>query len=438
MDDSFINPTLERALLGALLLDGELLEELDVYPELFARLEHKIIFKAMASLRREGTALDVVTVAEKLRRMGKLATVGGEAYLIRLLDSVPLSAHAPGYVRQLKDLAVRRKLLEAGAEIAKLSSEPRRPEHLLAQAQQLVARLSGRVEEDVLFHGETSDLLFSYLEEMEKLRKENRLILTPWGELNVLLGCLRRGNLYTVAGVTAVGKTSFLEQIAEFNARRGFQVCFFHLELSPIQMILRRLMRNTGVHYYRFEMGEEMDRALEAEEEIKGWKGGEHFIHCPGWVVEQIVAKLKVLVAAGKCDLAVVDYLQKIPLPRRNGFNQAALLGMVVERLKTAAEQLAVPLLLGCQISRGVFQTGDKKPHLHHLRGSGEIAEKSNYVIFMHRPELMDTDLASPEAEIYLEKPITAGFACSFDSLRLRFVSDDMLEVEDEADDIEI
>src|SRR5215813_15611002 len=76
----------ERAVLGALLLDG-----VAIWPRLgtlapsdFFKDGHRQIFGAILDLGGAGQAVDLITVSRQLRNMAKLDEVGGEAALAAL------------------------------------------------------------------------------------------------------------------------------------------------------------------------------------------------------------------------------------------------------------------------------------------------------------------------------------------------------------------
>ena len=90
--------------------------------------------------------------------------------------------------------------------------------------------------------------------------------------------------------------------------------------------------------------------------------------------------------AQGRCELAVIDYLQKVSLPDHRSYSSAKLIGLQVEVLKNVAEQIGIPIVLGSQVSRFFKQTANKRPTMDDLRDSGEIEEKANVVLMLHNP----------------------------------------------------
>jgi replicative DNA helicase len=112
------------------------------------------------------------------------------------------------------------------------------------------------------------------------------------------------------------------------------------------------------------------------------------------------------LYAQGACDVAVVDYLQKMTLPAVRGLNSAMIIGQQAETLKVAAERLGVPVLLGSQVSRA-NRADHRRPTDGDIRNSGEVAERSNQVVVLHRPtprEEQPKGAATEVIEAYVDK----------------------------------
>ena len=73
----------EQSVLGALLVDGDSL--FDINPPLasddFFDPVHQAIYSAVLQLSKEGTAIDIVTVDNKLQHNERLQQIGGSAFL---------------------------------------------------------------------------------------------------------------------------------------------------------------------------------------------------------------------------------------------------------------------------------------------------------------------------------------------------------------------
>ena len=73
----------EQSVLGGLLLDNSAWDRVaDIVNEGdFYRADHRTIFQHIAQLVENNKPADALTVAESLDRSGKLADVGGQAYI---------------------------------------------------------------------------------------------------------------------------------------------------------------------------------------------------------------------------------------------------------------------------------------------------------------------------------------------------------------------
>jgi hypothetical protein len=105
----------ERAVLGAVLLRPELIHEAGefVTADDFYRGAHRLIWRAMLSLDADRLAIDLLTIAARLREQGNIDDVGGQAYIASLIDGVPRSTNASHYARIVRDLARKRRALQA-------------------------------------------------------------------------------------------------------------------------------------------------------------------------------------------------------------------------------------------------------------------------------------------------------------------------------------
>src|SRR5688572_15547068 len=116
----------EQSVLGGLLLDngawdkvGDLLSESDFY-----RADHRLIFQHVGQLIEQGKPADALTVAESLERSGKLAEIGGQAYLGSLALNTPSAANIRRYAEIVRERSIMRNLAATGTEIADAAYNP--------------------------------------------------------------------------------------------------------------------------------------------------------------------------------------------------------------------------------------------------------------------------------------------------------------------------
>ena len=81
-------PEVEAAVLGAMMIDEECVYKAieSLKEKCFYDPKLRLVFSSIATLFRERTAVDLVTVTERLRTDGSLEAVGGPAKLAQLTD----------------------------------------------------------------------------------------------------------------------------------------------------------------------------------------------------------------------------------------------------------------------------------------------------------------------------------------------------------------
>lgn len=125
----------EQALLGGLLLDAQhwgKVAEL-VRADDLSRPDHRLIFEAIATLVQEGTAVDHVTVAERLQRHNQLDAAGGLAYLSSLSRDTPTAQHVLAYAQTVHDRALRAQVEQLAADAPEAGELTERLEHILTR-----------------------------------------------------------------------------------------------------------------------------------------------------------------------------------------------------------------------------------------------------------------------------------------------------------------
>ncbi len=113
----------EEAVIGAILINPEAYYDVAQFlvGDDFYIHRHRWIWDAFTRLQEQRTPIDFLTVTEELDQMGQLGEVGGPAYLTVLVNNVPTSLHAEAYGHVVEETAVRRRMLDAANQIAKMA-----------------------------------------------------------------------------------------------------------------------------------------------------------------------------------------------------------------------------------------------------------------------------------------------------------------------------
>ncbi len=113
----------EQGLLGSVLKNPTLINDLTLCPEDFYREQHRTLFTAMTSMANEKVPIDTISIVEWLMARGQLELVGGSTYLLDLEEITSGNLeYAEHYANIIKDYSVKRSLIVAcqdGVEIVK-------------------------------------------------------------------------------------------------------------------------------------------------------------------------------------------------------------------------------------------------------------------------------------------------------------------------------
>ena len=138
----------ERAILGCVFTDESSIDLISATLEYsdFHDLRHQYIYQAILAAYKQGLGLDVISVIEELKRMGKLEEVGGEAYLFDLSAEVASAFQAEHYAALVSRAAEIRRLLTICAQIIEKGQRGafEHPDELFDEAQQRIFQLGSK------------------------------------------------------------------------------------------------------------------------------------------------------------------------------------------------------------------------------------------------------------------------------------------------------
>ncbi|TYS51199.1 DnaB-like helicase N-terminal domain-containing protein [Bacillus infantis] len=85
----------ESMILGAVLLEPQVIEQLTLGPEHFTQAENRQIFSAMRALESKKLKIDMVMLVEELGDL--IENAGGVSYLVEVANSCPTAANLDQY-----------------------------------------------------------------------------------------------------------------------------------------------------------------------------------------------------------------------------------------------------------------------------------------------------------------------------------------------------
>jgi replicative DNA helicase len=402
-DNSLHNIEVERALLGSLLLDNSLIEEV---PDNFANAHfaiplHAKIYETMKKLRDISTVADPMTISSYLGADKDFQKADGEKYLINLVDSVVSLTAVSSYADIIHDLYLRRQIIGVSEETilrAKEKKEDEKAIEIVEDAEKKLYDISSSIDWNCRLFSFRDAIAQSVESATSAFKKDGHLsgVATGLRDLDRWLGGLHNSDLLVIAGRPSMGKTALATNIA-FNAARyklekldgGVGVLFFSLEMSAEQLSTRVLASESGVSSDSIRRGsiskDSFHRFLEVSRELE-------FIDLfiddtPNITAHQIRTRARKIKRQHDIGLIVIDYLQLISSVNKRPDNRVNEVAEITRALKGIAKELNVPVLALSQLSRAVEQREDKKPQLADLRESGAIEQDADVVMFIYREE---------------------------------------------------
>ncbi len=401
----------EEAVIGAVLINPEAYYDVAQFlqPDDFYIHRNKWIWQTFIALHDRNEAIDIVTVTEELDQKGHLADIGGSAYITKLINNVPSSLHAEAYGRRVEETAIRRRMLDAANQIAKMAYEENLSlETVMDGSEKAVFNVSERrLTRDLQ---PIRSVLSDYFDRIEELsQRDEALVGVPTGffDIDKMLGGLQPSDLLIIAGRPGMGKTGFLLSAVKNAAlTHKKHVAVFSLEMSNEQLVQRLIAQETGINSTRLRSGKlAEDEWLLFTQAIEVLTDTQIFLDdTPALTPLQLRTKCRRLHLEYKLDLVVVDYLQLMTGDLRSS-NRVQEVSDISRNLKILARELNVPVLAAAQLSRAVEQRSDKRPVLSDLRESGSLEQDADIVMFIYRPEVYEEDTALKNlAEIIVAK----------------------------------
>ncbi len=403
----------EQSVLGAMLLSRsatyQVMEQLEA--DDFYEPIHGLVFEAARKLFDESRAIDVLTLAEELRRTDSLEKIGGHEMLADLSQSVPNISHADRYAAIVAEHAQRRRLIEVSQRVTDLAMNlDQSAAAVIDNAERMMLEVNDQsVEEGLL---PVKNLMRGVFEDIERQGDQLVGLTTGLKDLDGRLMGLKPGTFVVVAGRPSMGKSAFAQTLASHTAAEGGTVALFSLEMSRSEVLTRLLSMVGEVDSARIRSGvannqKLWDRLLDAGGRIHDWKL--YLDDSPEPTVTEIRAKCRRLRQDEGLDLVIVDYLQLMPSTRgssRNPENRQQEIAEVSRSLKGLARELELPVIGVSQLNRAVELRKDKRPMLSDLRESGAIEQDADVVLFLYREEYYDKDNKDVEniAEVIIAK----------------------------------
>jgi replicative DNA helicase len=406
----------ERAVLGKMIASAALAGQAaailppqrdgtDGIPRYFGRSAHQVIYETVLGLLDRGEPVEPGTVLVELGRAGLLTRLGGDGdgtggnFLHALMaDAGDIGYHAVKVLAawQQRNLAVE---LRSCSQIAAAAGfDP--GVHL--------DLIRARVETATAYAGHQAlrppgEDLLEVLDEQEAGTADPGLP-TGFGDLDEVLGGMRRGQMIVIAARPAQGKTTLALNIADhITMTLGVPGFVASLEMRRDELQHRRIAAAAGVPAWRLARGRLEDRDWDKIAAVH-----EALASAPLWIddtpgvpLAQVRGRLAEMARTGhRAGFAVIDHIGLLAAPKAESRQQAV--SALARGVKTLARTFDIPVILVCPVNRGPDHRTDRVPRMSDIRESGDIEGNADVVLLLHREK--DESPRAGEADLIVAK----------------------------------
>jgi replicative DNA helicase len=379
----------ERGILAGILLDETLFDEVaaSIGEEHFSLDAHRRIFHRMASLRRAGQPLDLITITECLHRNKELESVGDASYLSSLIDGAIERPSLTHYARLLKGKALLRGLINVAQNaISEAIDHTDEPEEVLARAERAVLQLSENSvgEKPLVSLAEATPDAYNAM-----FRQESLGLTTSIPKLDEKTRGICPEDFWIIGGDPGSGKSALAAQIAAENGRRGRKIGLWSIEMRKNRVVRRLWCYESGLFYSKLRDNPKYltpaDRGdLEAAvKQVAEWPV--YINDASSLTPQAFAAQARHAVLRDKLELVIVDHIQ-IMTEAMPGKDDIAKIKEISGILRQFAKDYC-PVIALSQLTRQSKEQRGKPPVMSDLYGGRWLDMNASVILMSWVPE---------------------------------------------------
>lgn len=435
----------ERTVLGAILLDNQVLTDVmqAIKPADLSLDSHRRIALRMAQLYSAGIAVDIRTLADKLRSTHEIESIGGVAYLASLTEGLPRRPVIEDYLRIIKDKSMLRRLM--GVCSAGIAQAADQSEDALA----VIGNLQKSVDDIVSGVTQAKDARIEkfFIDSLEKANQRYTSKVAPriptgnaW--IDSKIGGILHGYYTIVAARPKIGKSAMGDTAIAYNCQHGRRVVKLSLEVdrdTSLYNLVPHVVDIPNIVCVRQELQTPEQNRLFNQgmaHILENWNLSiyEGDIDCDEacWIIDRetkdgdevlfVLDHFGLMVEAGKSSAGKI---------RESYVTDSGRL-----RRKIYGKRAAILALF--QLNEVPREYADKLPRPGDIGESKKPLQDCAAMILLHRYQDKETLKMTKKANINLALVRNGGSSgnvdCEFNSRRLEFVTEPELDYEDRYD----
>ena len=384
---------LEGNLLGCLINDSSLIDEVVLTEENFTSLRNRQWFKHIMEFHSNNKRLDLISV--KTIDQQELDNIGGPKYLLDIMNSVPSVNSFSTYQQSILDFHNISKGKEIAADFLHNISQFANKEELL-KFMESVSRLEiSTVNQKVNFSSRVKKRVSEHVNAPVKGLVG---VDTGFQTLNKLTDGWRKKDLIVLGARPSMGKTAFGLATLWKGMQNDSEVMptFISAEMSDGGIIDRLIAQAGELSLSKLRnINKYMTNKKELDQywATVGIVGDSNFDIHEDTTVPNIRARMRRRIKEypNMKHICCIDFLTQLRPVKPTG-NANYDYGEMVLDIKQMAKDLDIPVILLAQLNRQNEQRQDKRPSMSDIRDTGTVEQAGDIIAFIHREDYYNRD----------------------------------------------
>jgi len=379
----------EQAVLGSILIDGNsVFEKCNAWirdKDAFYYEKNKILWSAISDMHREGEAIDIITVSEKIKDLKKISeTTGLDLYYITgLPEVVPTVARAENYAKIVWEKFIKRQSIKSAYELysSGFARQDENVETLLHEHSRLITELLE------IAPSKKKEINSVINDTIDTLKTGKNIIPFGYKQLDNIAGGMTRKEVTVIGGRPGHGKTTLTINLVSSLLKQGYKVMVFNREMSNVEMIKKfMIMESRDLKYEDLRVGDISEGRMQSIE-IMADELREMLKNLIMYDDIRSLDDAMREIQREKPDVVVDDYIQLIKTDNKKGRDRRFEIEEILVEYKWVCKKENCAAILVSQLNREIEKRLEPRPRLADFAESGTIeqtAETALLVFYGH------------------------------------------------------
>ena len=387
---AFRNIEAEQSVLGAALQSKQAVDrmrEMDI--NCLTEPEHRVLYESILEVDAKGQTVDLVTMHVALSEQNKLDMIGGDMYLLTLINMTPSPAAVSIYIKIVQECAARRRMKEIGEELIRRAGYlDEEMDHIREDAALNIREVRTGSDLKLVEQSEAIMMTYDMLEQAQSREgKEKNRILTGIKPLDKMTGGLYGSKLMIIGARPSVGKSIFAMTICMNAAKEGKRVLYISREMEVEELMEREFAAASMVSLSEITSDEISENGwIKMAEVIPELASRKLTYSTQAWSVEEVRKAAFYMYEHGGIDMICIDYIQLLESNKKRN-NRQEEVADISRGLKRLAQELKIPVIALSQLNRGSAKE-KRPPTMNDARESGAIEQDANIFLLLHDPDV--------------------------------------------------